>query len=416
MEADGRLLFFGGIGQTASSANPAPQIDEYANNDTWFDDVSDGVIRATVTLRDGTAITAEPAWVIVGPPDFAPGIGHVVSLYDTLWDLAVRFTFAARSGGDPTLADLIAEQRAWQPATNDFAATYTPSFTEHIYPILCRALGAQDVHQSPRADFHATLADWVRLSNPSEARLRAEVFKRIRDPNSTIPDWINMPRGLGDDFTSLDDFEEGRRNAPSAHAFLSLTQVQYALLKAWKEGRFNSDWRFGDVRFAPLPTPGSVTPHGLDRAALENCVGGPFFPGIEVGWLIRETSLYRAAFRLRDTGVSVGPLSFEAGFFSQQMAQPWTADFYDCHKEDHTPDDSPEPLIYMWWTAQRPDDVKPDARSAQHRWVEAFDAAKEPAAPEPDDITNLARFEQMRTRWHELSFLILEGDVYVEQK
>src|SRR5882724_10449835 len=175
MEADGRLLFFGGVGQTASSANPAPQIEEYANNDTWFDDVSDGVVRANVTLRDGSVISAESAWVIVGPPDFAPCIGYVVSLYETLWDLAVRFGFAARAGGDPTLADLVAQQTAWQPATNDFAATYRPSFTDHIYPILCRALGAQDVHQSPRADFHATLADWVRLSAPSEARLRAEV-------------------------------------------------------------------------------------------------------------------------------------------------------------------------------------------------------------------------------------------------
>jgi hypothetical protein len=198
---------------------------------------------------------------------------------------------------------------------------------------------------------------------------------------------------------------------------LTLTQVQYALLKAWKEGRFHSDWKFGDVRFVPIPALSLVTPHGLDFSALENCVGGPFFPGIEMGWLIRETSLYRAAFRFKDTGISmVGPLTFEAGFFSQQMAQPWTADFYDCHKEDHTRDDSPEPLIYMWWTAQRPDDVRPDAGSVPRRWVEAFDAAKEAAAPDPDHITNLARFEQMRTRWHELSFIVLEGDDYVEQK
>jgi len=28
--------------------------------------------------------------VTVGPPDFAPGVGNVVSLFDTLWDTAVR--------------------------------------------------------------------------------------------------------------------------------------------------------------------------------------------------------------------------------------------------------------------------------------------------------------------------------------
>jgi hypothetical protein len=35
---------------------------------------------------------------------------------------------------------------------------------------------------------------------------------------------------------------------------------------------------------------------------------------------------------------------------------------------------------------------------------------------DPDDITNLARFEQMRTRWSELSFVVLDGDEHLEQK
>jgi hypothetical protein len=120
---------------------------------------------------------------------------------------------------------------------------------------------------------------------------------------------------------------------------LSIPNVQYALLKARSEGRFREDWTFGDVRFAPVPPPGAITPHGLDCATLENCVGGPFYPGIEVSWLIRQPDLYAGAFRLKDSGFSLGPLVFQPGFFSQQMALPWQADFYDCHKEDHTPDE-----------------------------------------------------------------------------
>jgi hypothetical protein len=107
---------------------------------------------------------------------------------------------------------------------------------------------------------------------------------------------------------------------------------------------------------------------------------------------------------------------FQPGFFSQQMALPWQADFYDCHKEDHTPDSSDERLIYMWWTAQRPDDIRADASGPYRRWVEPFDASKEPLTTDPDDITNLARFEQMRTRWSELSFVVLDGDEHLEQK
>ena len=146
------------------------------------------------------------------------------------------------------------------------------------------------------------------------------------------------------------------------------------------EGRFKEDWTFGDVKYAPILPTGTITPHGLDQAALENSVGGPFYPGIEVSWLIRRRELYAGAFRFNEPGFSIGPLTFQAGFFSQQMALPWTADFYDCHKEDHTTDDAQEPAIYMWWTAQRPDDVRSQAGGEYRRWVEPFDAAKEAAS------------------------------------
>ncbi len=54
-----------GPGQAASLGN-------YANNDGWFDDVSDGPVRATVVLNGTTAaLTAMPAGVICPPPDFA---------------------------------------------------------------------------------------------------------------------------------------------------------------------------------------------------------------------------------------------------------------------------------------------------------------------------------------------------------
>jgi hypothetical protein len=418
MQDDGKLLFLGGFGKTESSDKPPKVIDEYANNDGWFDDMSDGSVEAIVTFGDGHTEVAQPAWVIVGPPKYAPGIRHVVTLYDTLWDMAVRLRLPCQQGSDPVLQDLVAQQQSWQEPTNDFDANYEPSFLNHIYPVLSRALAARDVHEPPigRPDYHGTLPDWGRLSNRAEDQIRKAVFRRIRNPNSDDLDLLNMPRGLGDDYTTLDASENGDPKPPTARAFLSVPKVQYALLKAWAEGRFKEDWTFGDVRFAPIPAPVANTPHDLDRAALENCVGGPFYPGIEVSWLIRQPELYAVAFRLKNAGFDLGTLPFQSGFFSQQMALPWQADFYDCHKEEHTPDDSVERLFYMWWTAQRPDDIRADASGPYRRWVAPFDAAKEAAAPDADDITNLARFEQMRTRWPELSFLILEGDQFVEQK
>ena len=46
-------------------------------------------------------IVAEAAWVIVAPPDFAPAIGNIVTLYDTLYDLAARELSIAMVGGKP---------------------------------------------------------------------------------------------------------------------------------------------------------------------------------------------------------------------------------------------------------------------------------------------------------------------------
>ena len=70
----------------------------------------------------------------------------------------------------------------------------------------------------------------------------------------------------------------------------------------------------------------------------------------------------------------------------------------------------------MWWTAQRPDDIRSDAAGPYRRWVEAFDQFKDPDADHPDDLENLARFEQMRTRWFELRFVVLVGEEHIEQK
>src|SRR5687768_14526144 len=86
----GRLLVIGGKGMSAM--NVPTVCTHYYNNDHWFDDVSDGPVKAQVTIKDAASqeftFEAAGAWIIVGPPDFAPSIGNVVTLYDTLYDMA----------------------------------------------------------------------------------------------------------------------------------------------------------------------------------------------------------------------------------------------------------------------------------------------------------------------------------------
>jgi len=428
VEPAGRLIVIGGYGESNSTETPARTIDEYANNDTWFDDAGDGSVKARIVLAGGVSIDADPAWVLVGPPDFAPATGNVVSLFDTLWDSAVREVECPVSTPATPLWNLLREQRrAWQANQGTSLTGFKPSFLRDIYPLLKRALGARDVHLSGTTGnphYHQRLlGKWATLSALSGveaaegAELRAAIITYLRNPDGRDVQWDKMPRGLGDDYTILSN----NPAAPSPRSFLSLTRIQFAMLQEWANDRFLDDWPGVEPVPASLANAG---PDDLDRAAVENCVGGPFYPGIEVSWLIRTKELFSEPFRLKvdrqqdEPGAQgtaplvVGALTFRPGFFSQQMALPWQADFYDCHKERWEDPDGNE-FYFMWWSAQRPDDVFPSAATSQLRWVRAFD---DPAKSPDENEDDTARFSKMQSRWSELKFVSVKaGDHYEEE-
>src|SRR5262249_4644870 len=103
-----------------------------------------------------------------------------------------------------------------------------------------------------------------------------------------------------------------------------LTAIQYAHMQRWKDNAagFTNDW-------TGVPAPqAQVTPDGMDRAALEACVGGAFYPGIETGGLsgarpIIAPANYSEPFRFNHAVVSPGDLTYV-------MALPWQNDFYQC--------------------------------------------------------------------------------------
>ncbi len=115
----GRLIVLGGFGRSFSPKERALQ--GTFNNDDWCDDTSDGPITATIQFKKkSTSIPVDvPAWVIVGPTDFAPPIANIISLYDIVYDVA-HTKFGVHY--DPELA------------------TGKISFTRHIYPILRRTV------------------------------------------------------------------------------------------------------------------------------------------------------------------------------------------------------------------------------------------------------------------------------------
>ena len=117
---------------------------------------------------------------------------------------------------------------------------------------------------------------------------------------------------------------------------------------------------------------------------------------------LRLTEPFRIAHgKVISNNPDVGELRVRPGFFSQQMALPWQADFYDCHKEQWDDPDGKQ-YYFMWWTAQRPDDVFPPVGDKQVRWVRNFD---DPAKTEDENEDDLNRFKQMQSRWFELKFI-----------
>ncbi|MGH4014155.1 MAG: LodA/GoxA family CTQ-dependent oxidase [Pseudonocardiaceae bacterium] len=355
----GRLLVLGGRGESGSVVADNP-LAHYANNDSWYDDTSDGPVTATVTLASGASLPVRGrAWVIVAPPHFSPHTHNVVTLDDVMAEAALEHNLAwpvADFGPRPSNTDPV-------------------SFTRDVYPILRRLTMYQWVSDRARRGHSAgkrgdflnpdvlrTLADPKAATQPHSPHRR--IFERVRKPllhpptlgtrpptadelDPTSQDAINqanlsfMPPLAGDEGDVTHPLYGDKRvdkGAPST--WLSVTARQYRTLARWQAGDFAADWTGAapapphSIEAIPLPE----QPAALTRASLEVCQGGAFFPGIEITSIVRFASFYSEAFRVSD--------AYAAGDITRWMAVPWQADFYECR--DH------------WWPAIRPDDVVPD--------------------------------------------------------
>lgn len=341
----GRLLLFGGFGQSGS-AIPGVLATTFANNDGWYDDIADGPVTATVRVG-GRELPVTGAWAVVAPPNYAPGIQSVVTMYDALFEVATQLDPARRPP--------------------------RPSFTRQIYPLFERTVQNQwvnagflrDVGWGSPGDFLApeTLA---RLADPSPAArfLRWQVYQRFRDPSYVEQDYNAIPAYYGDGV---------ELPAENPRQWMAVLDLQYAWLRQWADGDFDAAWPVGGLRFADRveQLPPAEQPDALDRAALDECLGGPFHPGCEMTWPMRRASLYEAPFRLRhrsgpepDWGDAMtseialgpsGPLSASGpGDVSRWMAVPWQTDTSSClsrYKEQV------DDYLPTFWPARVPNDV-----------------------------------------------------------
>jgi hypothetical protein len=104
-------------------------------------------------------------------------------------------------------------------------------------------------------------------------------------------------------------------------------------------GNFDADWPGHEPSTTPFDEiPLRDQPRALTQAALESCIGGPFFPGIESTYDMARAGTYHVD-RSRRREFRIAP-EHPAGFLTEKMALPWQADFADCGD--------------FWWPSQRP--------------------------------------------------------------
>ena len=338
-DPDGRLIVVGGFGASSSPAGNG--FADFWQNPGWCDDVSDGPVNATITVG-GNVFAAVGAWVICPPPRFAPSTYSPITLYDTIRQAAIDQGLLPQPG--------------------------QPSFVNDIWPILTRGIGMLRVTATTfGAGDHSSLGSVI-PPGAGQDTARAAIFGKLANPGGTDnvgqPNQpFNMPLlNIG---SSL--------GADPADILPTLRKFQIAQMQSWSANNFVNDW--------PPVTPSAITPDGLTQAALENCVGAPFFPGIEATVSVNDGSLkYVEAFRFDQTGLSAGDVT-------KGMARPWQADFTDCSSGGAADGAA-------WWPAARPDSVYPVGSTTPAPWTRGL----------------VSSMQDMVDNWFRLGFIVDPGN------
>jgi len=342
-DEQGRLLFFGGDG--FSSSREGKPATTFANNDEWHDDISDGPVRATVKLGD-LEMEAEPAMVVVAPPNYGQGLYSVVTMYDVVLDLFYR------------------EEWLTKPKQ--------PNFWEHIYPIFTRLTQTQWVnegffflfgHNSPSDFTKPDLLEALSDPTPTSQSQREYFFNWFRNPESSEHQPSKIPPFYGDAFSEYPQ---------DPQVDLAVTHTQYQWLQQWSQGNFSIEQPPSYESLEEMPKHLQV--EALNKAALEECLGGPFHPGIELSWPMRVKSMWKKPFRLnvllegeapqdnfgswlapKIALAENGPLAASGpGTLTRWLGVPWQTDEASCLS-------GYDPSTYLslpsFWTARVPNQV-----------------------------------------------------------
>ena len=446
-----RLLVLGGFGNSGSMLGGFgnPKIEQYANNDGWFDDTSDGPVKAqvigTLLAIDKRPVTSnsapaptpaviDPAWVIVGYPRYVPQAVDIVTMDDLVFDIAVRqFGYVPYLYGIPPYNSSVlvpqdeAGLKLWRGQAK-WNTSFRPYFRRDILPILLRPLDAQNFMDrdpltggNPHSNAPGGNFDFADLSVPpfpgepdADRRRRHEmrhllfgVLRKAGQENDLLApsnagkpglDLFAMPLLCGDNPLS--------NVAPSK--FLRLTDTMLFLLKQWADGLF-IDEKAEEIVPPPMHPGAGVA---LDRGALAAVLGGAFCPGGEASWIMRNPAIYSAAYRINHSAtVSQGELAqagdaklkngMEPGDITKYSGLPWQSDFNECSNQ-------PINTTYRDWNSIDPKNIgDPIAQTYQltYWWPihRPFFFNNHPWSP---TAQNNAGDLEMVTAWASLRFIV----------
>ena len=396
----GRLIVLGGHGDTGGDES----ITSFAGADTWHDDISDGPVECHVERTDGSVVSLS-AWCIVGSPKFAPEIVNIVTLDDTMHDVAVR--------------DLGANPAMFRGGA--FVPTYEPDYDREILPILTRPAAYRWVANTPSMNSLSPPPFDAKDKSAATQPLRQAYLDlfRVPSPQSSIGPAANqlfspgmfpmMPLNSGSNSVFDDPGAPGLIDK-----FLTVTETQYFVLHQWAKGLFNT----GAAAKVDIVT-------ALTAGSMGNCVGGPFCPGIEVTWSLRNPNVYDGASHIRprhpiawydehglnpDEDETDGAFGCEPGDLTKRMAIPWQADFFQCSiqfinfTDPHSNKEGsiPKPPTYYayWWPPQSPWQVLTSDLTTRTQTL-----AGTPAGYQVPYARGINTFGQMIDNWHYMGFV-----------
>jgi hypothetical protein len=356
----GRLIMLGGHGVSENIDGDIAIT--FANNEGWYDDISDGPVTAEVEYQ-GVKLKVDPAWVICAPPDYAPMQKSVRTMWDLMRDVAINAGMLHRP--------------------------IRPSFTKDILPIFQRMTNLQWVNAGFGAafgwggQFDYTTAKWMAKLNdpsPSNMEMRRTISNNFRRYEVSGAEAPQLWPWLYGDAISIPTTGSVRQHA-------TLTQTQLSFIDQWVKGDFDAD--FVDMTGCPhIPEPITLDklpiaeqPDMMTRAAMEFCLADAFHPGCEMTWPMRTAGMYMSPFRLKHAPktppvnssyygpvmnsdvftLAKGPLlgGQVSGGITRWMAIPWQTDTASC-RDGYT--SSYDPYVPTFWPARVPNNILSEER------------------------------------------------------